>query len=213
MTPTIHLAIVDDHLVVINGIKAMLSGANDIAVLFDCQDGQSLLEHLRLLQPDVLLMDIQLPDVSGVELCRTVLREYPHLRIIALTSHDDSHFVRQMLRNGAAGYLLKNTDYQTLLKAIRTVDAGQQYIDGQIQQNLVHEAITGQRISKYEIPLTKREQEILHLIGEALSSQQIADQLHISLRTVETHRSNIIQKLGVKNTAGLVKEAIRRGLA
>jgi DNA-binding NarL/FixJ family response regulator len=198
---------------VINGLKAMLAATPDIEVILDCQSGESLLERLAITEPDVLLMDIQLPDIPGTELCKTIARQYPSIRMIALTSHDDSHYVRHMLRNGAAGYLLKNTDFSTLVQAIRTVNDGKQYLDEQIAQNLIHEAITGQRVSKYEIPLTKREIEILKYIGETLSSQQIADHLHISLRTVETHRFNIIQKLGVKNTAGLVKEAIRRGLA
>ncbi|RFS21327.1 DNA-binding response regulator [Chitinophaga silvatica] len=211
--PTIKIAIIDDHLMVINGLKAMLAGAPDMDVIFECQDGNKLLEHLATLQPNVILMDIQLPDISGVELCKTISRKYPDVRVIALTSHDDSHYVRQMLRNGAAGYLLKNTDYNTLLKAIRDVNEGKQYLDNQIQQNLIHEAITGQRVSKYEIPLTKREVEVLKYIGEALSNQEIAEKLYISLRTVETHRFNITQKLGVKNTASLVKEAIKRGLA
>jgi DNA-binding NarL/FixJ family response regulator len=206
------IAITDDHLVVINGLKSMLKQLPGIELIFAAMDGGSLLRELETVQPDVLLLDIQLPDIPGTELCRKVTKQYPHVKVIALTSHDDANYVRQILRNGASGYLLKNTDLPTLHKAINTVLEGGRFVDEQIQNNLLHEAITGQRMSNHEIPLTKREKEILVLIAEELSNQEIANKLFISLRTAENHRFNIIKKLGSKNTAGLVKEAIRRGL-
>lgn len=208
----LQIGITDDHLVVLNGLKSMLKQVPGLELVFACTDGHSLLQELEKVQPDVLLLDIQLPDIPGTELCRKVVKQYPAVKVIALTSHDDSHFVRQALRNGASGYLLKNTDLTTLHQAITAVHEGGRHIDNQIQQNLVHEAITGQRISNNDIPLTKREKEILVLIAEELSNQEIADKLFISLRTAENHRFNITRKLGAKNTAGLVKEAIRRGL-
>ena len=206
------IAITDDHLLVINGLKAMVNQLPDIELIFAAADGSSLLQELEQRQPDVLLLDIQLPDIPGTELCRRIKKQYPAINIIALTSHDDANYVRQILRNGASGYLLKNTDLSTLHKALVTVYEGGRFIDEQIQKNLVHEAITGQRLSNNDIPLTKREKEILTLIGQELNSQEIADKLFISLRTAENHRFNIAKKLGAKNTAALVKEAIRRGL-
>ncbi|MDF2189113.1 response regulator transcription factor [Paraflavitalea sp. CAU 1676] len=206
------IAITDDHLLVINGLKAMVNQLPDIELIFACVDGNSLLQELEHQQPDVLLLDIQLPDIPGTELCRRIKKQYPNINIIALTSHDDANYVRQILRNGASGYLLKNTDIPTIHKAILTAYEGGRFIDEQIQKNLVHEAITGQRLSNNDIPLTKREKEILTLIGQELNSQEIADKLFISLRTAENHRFNIAKKLGAKNTAALVKEAIRRGL-
>lgn len=208
----ISVAIADDHLIVVNGLKSMLAKRSELQILFDAANGEELLEALTIHQPHVLLLDIQMPGLSGVELCRKVHKAYPDVRIVILTSHDDSHLVRQMMRNGAAGYLLKNTGMTELLTAIESVMEGNQFIDDQINKNLVQEALTGQRTSRYEIPLTRREQEILRLIAGEASNQDIASQLSISLRTVETHRFNITHKLDVKNTAGLVKEAIKRGL-
>ncbi|WP_276481396.1 response regulator [Paraflavitalea pollutisoli] len=208
----ISIALCDDHLLVINGLKSMVKQLPDVEMIFAAIDGASLLTALEQRQPDVLLLDIQLPDVPGTELCRRVKKLYPDMQVVALTSHDDANYVRQILRNGASGYLLKNTDLPTLQKALQTVYDGGRFVDEQIQKNLVHEAITGQRMSHNDIPLTKREKEILTLIGQELSSQEIADKLFISLRTAENHRFNIAKKLNARNTAALVKEAIRRGL-
>ena len=208
----IKLAIVDDHQVVINGIKAMLANHENIAIIYTATGGEELLQLLTTDQPDVLLLDIQMPDINGIDVCRQVTRQYPAIQIIAFSSFDDSHYVKQILRNGAAGYLLKNAGQDTIIKAINTVLEGDDYIDDAIKKILIQESVTGQRRSIYEIPLTKREKEILKLIAEEHSNQDIADKLFISLRTVETHRLNITQKLGVKNAAGLVKEAIKRGL-
>ncbi|MBC9930990.1 response regulator [Chitinophaga qingshengii] len=208
----IKLAITDDHPLVINGLKAMLAPYPHIDIVYDSLAATSLMEALPLAQPDVLLLDIQMPDIDGLELCRQVRKNHPDIKIIALTNFMESHYIKQMLRNGASGYLLKNTDQDTLVAAIEQVYQGEQFLDANIKQQLLHEMLTGQKSSGYDIPLTRREKEILQLIAEELSNQQIADKLFISLRTVETHRLNLTQKLAVKNTAGLVKEAMRRGL-
>lgn len=208
----IKLAITDDHLLVISGLKAMLAPYPHIRVVYESNTPTSLMEALPAAQPDVLLLDIQMPDIDGLELCKQVRKTYPGIKIIALTNFMESHYIKQMLRNGASGYLLKNTDQDTLIAAIEKVHAGEQFLDASIKQQLLHEMITGQKSSGYDIPLTRREKEILKLIAEEHSNQQIAEMLFISLRTVETHRLNLTQKLAVKNTAGLVKEAIKRGL-
>ena len=134
------------------------------------------------------------------------------MNIIAFSSFDDSSYVKNVMRKGAKGYLLKNSDKQTIIRAIERVAGGEDFLDDKIKNILLQETLTGQRRSIYEIPLTKREKELVTLIAEGHSSQEIADKLYISLRTVETHRLNINQKMGVKNTAGLLKEAIKRGL-
>lgn len=208
----IKLAITDDHLLVINGLKAMLAPYPHITVVYESNAATALMEALPAAQPDVLLLDIQMPDIDGLELCKQVHKNHPEIKIIALTNFMESHYIKQMLRNGASGYLLKNTDEETLVAAIEKVYHGEQYLDAGIKQQLLHEMLTGQRSSGYQIPLTRREKEILKLIAEEHSNQQIAEKLFISLRTVETHRLNLTQKLAVKNTAGLVKEAIKRGL-
>lgn len=208
----IKLAITDDHLLVISGIKAMLAPFPQISVVYESNRAGALMAALPVVQPDVLLLDIQMPEIDGISLCRQVKKEHPHIKVIALSSFMDSHYIKQMLRNGAAGYLLKGTDPETLLRAIEEVYAGEQFLDEVIKHQLLNEVITGRKRSSYEIPLTRREKEILKLIAEEYSNQEIADLLFISLRTVETHRLNLTQKLAVKNTAGLVKEAMKRGI-
>ncbi len=208
----IRLAIIDDHAVVLDGLKAMLNAFENLEVIYTTQSGQALLEYFQTDVPDVLLMDIQMPEINGIDLCKQVLQQHDDIKIIAFSSFDDSNYVKQIFRSGAKGYLLKNSDKHTIVNAIETVMLGDEYMDDTIKKILLQESITGQRRSIFEIPLTKREKEIVKLVAEGLSSQEIADKLFISLRTVETHRLNINQKLDVKNTAGLVKEAMKRGL-
>lgn len=208
----INLAIIDDHAVVIDGLQAMLSAFPHLQIEFTTQSGSQLLNYLQNNSPDVLLMDIQMPEINGIDLCKQVLKIQPKIKIIAFSSFDDSTYVKQVFRSGAKGYLLKNSDKATIVKAIETVTEGDEYMDDVIKKILLQESITGQRRSIFDVPLTKREKEILKLIAEGFSNQEIADKLFISLRTVETHRLNMNQKLDVKNTAGLVKEAIKRGL-
>lgn len=211
MTKT-RLAIVDDHAVVIDGLRTMLAAFPQLEVTFTTQSGTALLDYLQTASPDVILMDIQMPEINGVDLCKQVTKLHSQVRVIAFSSFDDSAYVKQIFRSGAKGYLLKNSDKHTIVKAIEAVMQGEEYMDDAIKKILLQESLTGQRRSIFEVPLTKREKEILKLIAEGLSSQEIADKLFISLRTVETHRLNINQKLDVKNTAGLVKEALKRGL-
>lgn len=208
----INVAIVDDHEVVINGLRAMLLGAPDITVTFSTTNADVLLNKLPEILVDVLLLDIQMPVIDGLEVCKLITRSFPGIRIVAFSSFDDTHYIRKIMRNGAVGYLLKNTSRETILTAISTVMTGEQFIDETMQKMLIHEGITGQRRSIYEIPLTKREKEILKMVAEESSNQEIADKLFISLRTVESHRANLNQKLGAKNTVSLVLEAIKRGL-
>jgi len=208
----IKVAIIDDHEVVINGLKAMLSNHESLQIVFTTTQADVLMTFLKTYGADVVLMDIQMPDISGIDLCKMVRRQHEEVKVIAFSSFDDTHYIKQVLRNGASGYILKNADQQTIIAAVQTVMEGGEFIDESVKRLLIHESITGQRRSIYEIPLTKREKEILKLIAEENTNQQVADALYISLRTVETHRLNITQKLGVKNTAGLVKEAIKRGL-
>lgn len=211
-TKKIRLAIVDDHTVVIDGLRSMLAGFPQLEVVYATQSGTDLLTYLQTNAPDILLMDIQMPEINGIDLCKMVLKQQPEIRIIAFSSFDDSNYVKQLFRSGARAYLLKNSGKQIILKAIEAVMAGEQFMDEAIQKILLQESITGQRRSIFDIPLTKRETEIVQLVAEGLSNQEIADKLFLSLRTVETHRMNVNQKLGVKNSAGLVKEAIKRGL-
>ncbi|RYZ59457.1 MAG: response regulator transcription factor [Chitinophagaceae bacterium] len=212
MNTKIRLGIIDDHAVVLNGLKSMLGAEPNLDVCFTTQRATELLDYLQQQALDVILMDIQMPEINGIDLCKQVVKAYPATHVIAFSSFDDSNYVKQIFRGGAKGYLLKNADKQAIVKAIEAVMANEDFMDETIKRILLQESLTGHRRSIYEIPLTKREKEILQLIANGLSNQEIADQLYISLRTVETHRFNLTQKLDVKNAAGLVKEAIKRGL-
>lgn len=208
---SITVAVADDHPLVINGLKAMLQ-ASGIEIVFSATSGAELLESLASTQPDVLLLDIQMPDMNGIDLCKIIHREYPDVKIIALTNFEQSSYVKQMMRNGARGYLLKNIDARTLQKAIESVSQDRTFIQDQIRNNMMDELVSGRKVTSQGVSLTKREVEVLSLVAKEMTNQEIANKLFISVRTVETHRINLTQKLGVHNTAGLVKEAFKRGL-
>ena len=207
----IRIAIADDHELIIKGLSLMLQNHPTVQIVLKNNGALNLLENLQQHLPDVLLLDIQMPGKSGIDLCKLIVEKMPGIKIIALTNFDESYYVKQMLRNGARGYLLKNTDQETLIKALQTVCNGDLFLDPQLQHILLQQ-LTKTGSDKHPVKLTRRESEILKLIAEERSNQEIADQLFISLRTVETHRLNITQKLSAKNTAGLVKEAIKMGL-
>ena len=206
------LAIADDHLLVINGLKTMTATYPDVTVIFEATSGHELFQQLESNIPDLLLLDIQMPDMSGIDICKKIKSKFPSIRIIALTSFESISYVKQMMRNGADGYLLKNVDAKKLMRAIKSVMHNEQYIDEQVAHSLLNDIISGKKKPVTSIPLTKRETEILTLVAKELTNQEIADRLFISLRTVQTHRINLNQKLGVHNTAGLVNEAYKRGL-
>lgn len=208
----IRIAIIDDHQVVLDGLNGMLANYRQFTIVCATRNREELLQQVSSGQIDIVLMDIQMPEFSGIELCKQITRLYPATKIIAFSSFDDSNYVKQMFRSGAKGYLLKNSEKESIVQAIESVAAGQEYMDEMIKEILLQETLSGQRRSIFDIPLTKRENEILKLIAEGLSSQEMADKLFVSLRTIESHRLNINQKLGAKNTAGLLKEAHKRGL-
>lgn len=208
----IKLAILDDHAVVLSGLQNMLANQPELEIVCATTNGKILQEFLAENLVHVLLLDIQMPEQNGIDLCKKLSKQYSELRIIAFSSYDDTHYVKQIVRSGAEGYVLKNAGKETILQAIKTVMEAKQYIDESLRKLLLQESLTGLKRSLFEIPLTKREKEILKLIAEENSNQEIADKLFLSLRTIETHRFNLTQKLGAKNTVSLVKEALKRGL-
>jgi len=207
----IKLAITDDHTIVIEGIKNMLKSNKEIEISQSFTTIQATMDGLDA-TIEVLLLDINLPDGNGTIACKDLLKKFPTLKIIALTNFEDSAFIKQIMKNGASGYLLKNTDKTELVTAIKTVLDGDTYLPQHIRNILLNESI-GKGNSSYFIPkLTSREKEILALIIKEYTTEEIANAIYISVKTVEAHRSNLIQKLGVKNTAGLVRVAFEKGL-
>ena len=207
----IQIAITDDHTIVIEGIKTMLKSNKEIEVV---QSFENLKDTFEQLDPsvEILLLDINLPDGNGIQACKELLEKYSQLKIIALTNFEDSIFIKQILKNGALGYLLKNTSKTELTEALKQVQLGNRYLPKNISDILLNDSI-GLENSNYFIPkLTTREKEILALIIQEFTTEEMAKKLYVSTKTVESHRSNLIQKLGVKNTAGLVRVAFEKGL-
>lgn len=209
----IQVAITDDHLLIINGINDLLSRIDGILLSASYLDATATRNGLEKSVPDVLLLDINLPDGDGIQLCHELTRKYPSMRIIALTTYNQNVLVKNMMRNGASGFLIKNISAEELESAIRTVHRGEQYIQPEIKESLLRDSLgTPEPRTMFRPKLTRREKEVLGLIMDEFTTQEIADKLFLSPKTVETHRLNLLQKMGVRNTAGLVKEAINQGL-
>ncbi len=210
----INIAIADDHPLAINGLKSMLRAYKDITIANTYASGAALLQGLADVQPDVLLLDVLLPDYTGDALAAMISEKYPSIRILAITSLDAPMQVRKMLRSGCSGYLLKTAEQHILAQAIREVYEGREFIEPVLQQQLFV-----QKKKSYEVKsrvlqvLTSREKEILQLIVEGLNNQEIAQKLFLSLRTVENHRHSIMQKMGVKDAINLMKAAIELGMS
>jgi DNA-binding NarL/FixJ family response regulator len=204
----INLLIADDHQLLIDGIKAALTGTEDINIVAEVYNGYQVLEKLDSgLHVDIILMDINMPKLDGLSATKMVHKKYPEVRVIALSQYDEKRFVKQMVKNGAWGYLLKDSGRDILLAAIRTVHGGQNYFCERLSLRLINQELKMEDTKSLFPKLTDREIEILRLIGRELSSQEIADKLFISFHTVESHRANLMSKAGVKNTAGLIRWA------
>jgi len=209
---TTRIAITDDHEMVLKGIETMLLDTEEVNVVGTYKDAKETLENIIKDAPDVLLLDINLPDINGIDLCKQLLKNNPDLKIIALTNFDETSFVKRILTNGAQGYLLKNTDKNELLEAIKTVVSGEQYLQRNIQKKLLFQAVGKTTNSTLLIKLTRREKEVLQAISEELTTKEISEKLFISPKTVETHRMNLMSKLGAKNSVGIIKIAIEKQL-
>jgi DNA-binding NarL/FixJ family response regulator len=210
----IKIAITDDHPIVIDGLLNALHNVPDIEVAATYNNGAALLKGLHELPIDVLLLDLQLPDKNGAELVPLILSQHPDTHILILSGVESSSYIKEMIQKGCKGYLLKsNTDKTKLIAAIQEVYKGGIYLEHAVKEQLLHEMLIAKRkLDKINPKITQRELEILQLIMEELNNQEIADRLFISLRTVETHRYNLLQKLNAKNTAGLLRIARQMGI-
>jgi len=210
----IKVLIADDHKVFRDGIISILEGENDIEVVGEVGDGRAVIALLETVEPDVILMDITMGDAGGIETSTIIKEKFPTIKILALSMHDESTYIVKMLEAGAKGYLLKNAGGKEMIRAIRVVNEGNTYYSGEVSAAIIDHLTKGTKPKqkKKGIPLSKRELEVLGLIAEEFTNPEIAEKLFISIRTVDTHRRNLIEKLGVKNTAGLVKYAIRNGI-
>lgn len=208
----IKVAIVDDHPMIINGLKNMLQGYPHIEVIDAYNNGDELWQGLALQQPDVLLLDIQLPGQPGDELTPLILKKFPALRIMALTNFASSLYLSTMLRQGALGYLLKTTKQDTLIDAIETVYRGETFIEPSLRDKLVQQSDKNNRSVYAQLSLTIREKEILRLLVAGKANQEIADALFIGYHTVRNYRARIFDKLEVNSISELVSKALTLGL-
>lgn len=209
--------IADDHEVVRDGIKNILTTIENIVIAGEACNGEEAVKLYKDLKPDMVIMDISMPQMNGIEATKVIKEKDPEARILILTMHDNQEYLNQIIRSGAKGFVLKNTDKDELVEAIKTVASGENFFSKDISKliidNYIKNAKEPERNNNYkEIPLTKREIEILKLIASGYSNQEIANMLFISYNTVDTHRKNIMHKLAIKNTAGLVRYAIEKGL-
>jgi two-component system response regulator NreC len=214
----IRVLVVDDHDIVRYGIVSALSLSEGIDVVAQAATGVAALSECERLQPDVVLMDISMPDQSGMEACERILQTFPETRILFLTMHQSPEYLNQALKAGACGYLLKTAGVPEIVSAIQEAHAGNRVFSEPMEklmaQQYAHMTVqTGHRESVDPLRLTRRELQILRHIVDGDTSQRIGEILHISPRTVEAHRANLMQKLGLRNTAALVKFAVASGLA
>ena len=211
----IKILIADDHTMFVDGIESILKNEDNITVVGKCYDGNSVFGLLKKHEVDVLLLDVNLPLMNGIEVCKKLVKEFPNTKVLALSMYNEESFITEILKNGALGYILKNTGRTELLKAIQLVNDGQSYFSAAVTQTIMKSMVQSPSTSekKKVFPkISRREKEVLQLIIEEHTTQEIANELFISLKTVESHRSNLLAKLNVRNTAGLVRTAIENKL-
>ena len=215
MTTKIRVIIADDHQIVRDGLRSLLEKEPDLEVIAAVEDGRATVRLVEELQPDVVIMDISMPGLNGIEATRKITRDFPNIKVIALSMHDDGRFVTNMLKAGASGYLLKDCAFKELTKAIHVVvRAGKSYLSPDITDAVVNSYVTGASGPDPLLhpALTPREREVLQLVVEGKTSSQIAEILYVSVKTVETHRTQLMHKLKINNLADLVKYAIKEGI-
>lgn len=211
---SIKLLIVDDHKIVRDGIKAMLLGNADITLIGETTNTAGLLEIFKTQLPDVIIMDIKLGAISGIDITKMLTEEYPKIKVIVLTGNVEENYIIASFKAGAKGFLSKDTSKEEFIEAIKAVVADQNYFGRTISQNVqqIFARQMSNNISDAQKPLSERELDVLKLFANGLNFKQIAEQLAISPRTVETHKKNILEKLGLANTIEMVKYAIKNGL-
>lgn len=207
-----HIIIADDHTMFLEGLISLLRNVPDITVTAKASNGKELIDLLSNNKADVVLLDISMPEMDGVEVTKIIKKKYPELKIIILTTHSNSHIVAKLNRLGVNGYLLKNAEKDELLYAIRKVTTGESYLSKEVAAIQKEFDSNLKKNLSSTTELSNREKEILVLIAKQLTAAEIAEKTFISLNTVNTHKRNLLSKLNVKNTAGLVKYAIELGL-
>jgi DNA-binding NarL/FixJ family response regulator len=206
----IRVLIADDHEMIRNGLSSLLRGEPEIHVVETASNGQEALDICANRQIDVVLMDLQMPVLGGVEATKKIRERHPDTHVLAVTINDEPRFIKEVLQAGASGYLLKHSTKEEIIQAVKDVSLQKQHFSSEVLAKISNEFTRSQKESKPM--LTKKEEEVLKLIALEFSNQEIADKLECGIRTVDTHKRNLIKKLEVKNVVGLVKYALKMGV-
>jgi len=211
---SIRILLADDHKIVRDGLRALLENQSGMEVIAEAGDGRTTVQMVQELLPDVVIMDIAMPDMNGIETTRQIIAKAPGVKVVGLSMHSDRRFVMEMLKAGAKGYLLKDCAFEELANAIRSVDANRTYLSPKIADIVIKDyahLLSKEYLSVFSI-LTAREREVLQLLSEGKTTREIASHLQVSVKTVETYRKKLMDKLNIHSVAELTKYAIREGL-
>lgn len=218
LSAMIKVLLVDDHKILRDGIKALFKNSKEVKVIGECDDGSQVLGFVQNNDTDVILMDIMMSDINGIETTKLVKEAIPNMKILALSMHNDYSYIQQMLEAGAHGYILKNTSSEEMLTAIHRVYEGKNFFTQDVTDIVMNSYVGGSKQKSHEQDeelveaLTTRELDVLRLIADEYTNNEIGEKLFISRRTVDTHRRNLLQKLGVKNSIGLIRFAYNNSL-
>ena len=211
----IRIMLADDHTVIRRGLRALLERQSGFAVVAEAADGREAVDTAAVVQPDVAVIDIGMPNINGIEAARRITEKRPETAVVILSMHADESYVLRALKSGARGYLLKDSPEEDLIDAIRAVHAGKAFFSPEISKMLAEDYMRQMRQrgveDSYEL-LTPREREVLQMLGEGKSNKEVATQLNLSLHTVETHRGNVLEKLNLHSTAEMILYAVRKGI-
>ena len=210
----VRILLADDHRIMREGLKALLGERSSVEVIAEAENGIEALAIARRERPDVIVMDIAMPDINGIEVTRQLKSELADIKIIALSMHSDRRFVSEILKAGASAYVLKQAAFEDLEKAIKAVMRNRTFLSTDIFESVVSDYVSQLSTSEYNAyrQLSDRERQVLQLLAEGNSTKEIAFKLHVSVKTIESHRQNIMNKLGIRTLAGLTKFAVREGL-
>lgn len=208
----IRLLLADDHALVRAGMKSLLESAEGFEVVGEASNGREAVRLARTLTPDVALLDIAMPELNGLDAARRIGSECPDVRVLILSMHTDPGYVRAAMQAGAAGYVLKDAGVEELELAIRAALRGERYLDPRVSKEVIEGYVRGLEAEEPGPMLTPRQREILQLVAEGRSTREVAERLHVSVKTVETHRAQLMDRLGIRDVAGLTRYAIRIGL-
>jgi len=209
----IEIIIADDHQLFREGLVNLLSQASEIEIVAQAEDGKDALRKAREFNPDIILMDIGMPEMNGVRATEILHKELPEIKVIALSMQSDKQYIKGMLEAGAYGYLFKNCTYDQLTEAIITVSTGKKYLSDKITEVLIEDYLgSGEDSKDGKAALTSRESEVLKLLAEGKSIRETAELLFVSIKTIGTHKQNVLDKLDLKSTADIVKYALKKGI-